>query len=192
MTTKRVDELFDLSKLSESSIRKYQVPFPLLRATSALRQLTRSSSQKSRITSITSCRLTLTMLLKNCLNSSVRRRATRDAVCVLPEGLIDRFPIASLYRISNYLTPQLQSFSWYENQIESGLLSLVNKEESVDFADDWCCILRNALIPKAILEGTFGKSIAKFSIADVVMEQFDKDEKLARFFKLFVLHELEV
>lgn len=39
MTNKRVDELFDLSKLSEASIRKYQVHYFLLRATSKFQPL---------------------------------------------------------------------------------------------------------------------------------------------------------
>jgi hypothetical protein len=42
------------------------------------------------------------------------------------------------------------------------------------------------------LEAALGEGAAPLGIADIIMEEFDEDEQLARFLEFLVLHQLEV
>lgn len=152
MTNKRVDELFDLSKLSEASIRKYQVHDFLLRATSKSQLPTTRWREGWRITSITIFRLTPTMSSKSCWSSSERKKAIKAEACDLREEPTDH-----------------PTSSKYINQSSSQVITLIRQQQRVHLADHWGCIFRDYLAPQT-LKASLYKQTVLLCVADIIME----------------------
>lgn len=153
MANKRVDELFDLSKLSEASIRKYQVPAFLRRATSRSQPLTTRWREGWRTTSITIFRSMPTMSSKSCWSSSDRKKAIRAEACGLREEPTDH-----------------RTSSKYINPSSSQVITLIREKQRVHLADHWCRIFRDHLAPQTTLKASLHKQAVLLCVADVIMQ----------------------
>lgn len=74
--SKKINELFDVSKLSEASLRKYQVMLRLCRVTSRSKPTRNSSEKKLKTTSMANCKLTLSKTSTPSYTSNARKKDT--------------------------------------------------------------------------------------------------------------------